>query len=407
MSPDRVWVIGADPDCDVVVNLPTVSGRHCRLKESSGGFFLEDLQSTNGTYINGKQVTTPVRVTRTDIILLGSKVALPWPDLSAGAGARTAATARPEAASVSRSTERRQMIGAACGVGLAALLFLYAVVKNSSRKGDASPAATATNSIESVSRERTADGEAAAANQPDANEHPATSRPADVSPAKPASTSGPEAAIRAQERNVVWVGYRLREYAFPYASGWLARPDRVVTTAAVVADLEPLSNEGIEPIVWRDGQILRVKAQRRHPDFDADNPGSQASMHANVAVLELDEPLDASCIVASPDELAALSGAQSLLAVGFESELKENEPYDELKFKRLRHKAELVSSEVLASKSSRLYKLRIPTKPCWEGAPIFNDRGHVVGTAAAATGGARMVPVSQLSRLLEYGAGTQ
>ena len=45
----RSWTIGSGPDCDLVVDRPVVSGRHCRLTRVGDGYLLEDLGSTNGT----------------------------------------------------------------------------------------------------------------------------------------------------------------------------------------------------------------------------------------------------------------------------------------------------------------------------------------------------------------------
>jgi pSer/pThr/pTyr-binding forkhead associated (FHA) protein len=66
--------IGSKPDCDLVVNVPSVSGRHCRLTRDDNGFVLEDLNSTNGTFVNGERVRGEVRVrlTDSDTIHLGS-----------------------------------------------------------------------------------------------------------------------------------------------------------------------------------------------------------------------------------------------------------------------------------------------------------------------------------------------
>ena len=66
--------IGSRPDCDLVVNVPSVSGRHCRLTRDETGFVLEDLNSTNGTFVNGERIRGAVRVrlTATDTIHLGS-----------------------------------------------------------------------------------------------------------------------------------------------------------------------------------------------------------------------------------------------------------------------------------------------------------------------------------------------
>ena len=73
------WVIGGRADCDVVVDRPTVSGRHCCLTQEADGFCLEDLNSTNGTFVNGQRITGRVRVSPSDRITLGSGVPLPWP----------------------------------------------------------------------------------------------------------------------------------------------------------------------------------------------------------------------------------------------------------------------------------------------------------------------------------------
>ncbi|MEJ7638493.1 MAG: FHA domain-containing protein [Singulisphaera sp.] len=56
----RSWTIGSSLDCDLVVDRPVVSGHHCRLTREGDDFLLEDLGSTNGTYVNGERVKAPV-----------------------------------------------------------------------------------------------------------------------------------------------------------------------------------------------------------------------------------------------------------------------------------------------------------------------------------------------------------
>ena len=85
----RIWVIGADRSCDLVVDEPTVSGRHCRLTETAEGFVLEDLGSSNGTFVNGHRIAGPVVVTKDDKITLGRTVPMPWPREAASPGAKT------------------------------------------------------------------------------------------------------------------------------------------------------------------------------------------------------------------------------------------------------------------------------------------------------------------------------
>ncbi len=75
------WTIGSAPGCDIVVAQPVVSGRHCRLTRDTDGFTLEDLRSTNGTFVNGTRLSGTARVQRTDTITLGLSLPLPWPEL--------------------------------------------------------------------------------------------------------------------------------------------------------------------------------------------------------------------------------------------------------------------------------------------------------------------------------------
>jgi FHA domain len=49
--------IGTDPACDVVLNDPHMSRRHAEIKIHNGSFWLFDLGSTNGTFVNDKKIT--------------------------------------------------------------------------------------------------------------------------------------------------------------------------------------------------------------------------------------------------------------------------------------------------------------------------------------------------------------
>jgi len=75
----RSWLIGNSSDCDVIVNRPAISGLHCRLTRDGEMIVLEDLRSTDGTFVNGGPIDVPTRVTPGDAITLGSSTPLPWP----------------------------------------------------------------------------------------------------------------------------------------------------------------------------------------------------------------------------------------------------------------------------------------------------------------------------------------
>jgi len=49
------FTIGRKPDNDIALDNAAVSGHHCKMYESGGTWYVEDLNSTNGTFVNGKK----------------------------------------------------------------------------------------------------------------------------------------------------------------------------------------------------------------------------------------------------------------------------------------------------------------------------------------------------------------
>src|SRR5262245_42685093 len=49
-------VLGRHTGCDIRLPLPDVSRRHCRFSYRDGGWFVYDLQSMNGVYVNAERV---------------------------------------------------------------------------------------------------------------------------------------------------------------------------------------------------------------------------------------------------------------------------------------------------------------------------------------------------------------
>lgn len=64
-------ILGRDDDCDFSMDDQTVSSQHARLSYRKQQWWLEDLASTNGTYLNGEVVSAPVVVTHGDALRLG------------------------------------------------------------------------------------------------------------------------------------------------------------------------------------------------------------------------------------------------------------------------------------------------------------------------------------------------
>jgi serine phosphatase RsbU (regulator of sigma subunit)/pSer/pThr/pTyr-binding forkhead associated (FHA) protein len=56
LEQDRA-VIGRHPECDIVLDVAAVSRQHAVLSRREGKFYLEDLGSRNGTYVNGRRLS--------------------------------------------------------------------------------------------------------------------------------------------------------------------------------------------------------------------------------------------------------------------------------------------------------------------------------------------------------------
>jgi len=58
----KTLTIGSAADNDIQVSVPNVSRYHCRLERTAEGIFVQDLGSTNGTFVDGQSISrTAVR----------------------------------------------------------------------------------------------------------------------------------------------------------------------------------------------------------------------------------------------------------------------------------------------------------------------------------------------------------
>ncbi|MBV9277223.1 MAG: DUF3662 domain-containing protein [Candidatus Eremiobacteraeota bacterium] len=69
---DRTLAIGRSTTNDVILSDPRISRRHARIETSSGGPILVDLDSTNGTFVDGQRVTEPQRLAAGSVMTLGN-----------------------------------------------------------------------------------------------------------------------------------------------------------------------------------------------------------------------------------------------------------------------------------------------------------------------------------------------
>ena len=66
-----VTYLGRDPACTIVLQDDAASGRHARLHQENGIWWLEDLGSKNSTTLNDLPLTKPVTLTGGDVIGIG------------------------------------------------------------------------------------------------------------------------------------------------------------------------------------------------------------------------------------------------------------------------------------------------------------------------------------------------
>lgn len=66
--------IGRDGKCDFTLDDTRISKIHCALTTAEGYYFLEDLDSSNGTFVEGKRLKKKRLLTHFDRIILGDTV---------------------------------------------------------------------------------------------------------------------------------------------------------------------------------------------------------------------------------------------------------------------------------------------------------------------------------------------
>ncbi len=83
--------IGRDASNGVAINDAEVSRKHTRLSFQGGKYVVEDLGSTNGTFVNGQRLAGPVVLKPGDVVSLGEQIVLMYDAINNDPGATMAA----------------------------------------------------------------------------------------------------------------------------------------------------------------------------------------------------------------------------------------------------------------------------------------------------------------------------
>src|SRR5689334_19131331 len=89
--------IGRDSVNEIVINDAEISRRHARLTFQGGKYVLEDLGSTNGTFVNGQRLAGPRVLKAGEVVSLGEQIVMVFEATSFDAGATVVS---PRAAAV-------------------------------------------------------------------------------------------------------------------------------------------------------------------------------------------------------------------------------------------------------------------------------------------------------------------
>lgn len=72
LSGKTTWVFGRSSECDFVFPVDKVSRMHFKIQLIDGHYYITDLGSTNGTFLNGVPVLHMERIFSGDVISMGS-----------------------------------------------------------------------------------------------------------------------------------------------------------------------------------------------------------------------------------------------------------------------------------------------------------------------------------------------
>jgi hypothetical protein len=129
---NREIIIGRSSDLDMVLVEDMVSRRHAKITSTDADVFIQDLGSTNGTFVNGEKISGRARLSEGDRILVGTSIIkVVGVDAAAANQSEAEARRRLEAGANRQSTSGRPMSGVIEEIPLPDLLQLLSTSRKS------------------------------------------------------------------------------------------------------------------------------------------------------------------------------------------------------------------------------------------------------------------------------------
>ena len=129
---NREIIIGRSSDLDMVLVEDMVSRRHAKITTTEADIFIQDMGSTNGTFVNGEKIAGRARLTEGDRILVGTSIIkVVGVDADIASQSEAEARRRLEAGAQRQSTSGRPMSGVIEEIPLPDLLQLLSTSRKS------------------------------------------------------------------------------------------------------------------------------------------------------------------------------------------------------------------------------------------------------------------------------------
>lgn len=420
---------GRSEECDVQLDDNYVSGRHAEILSIDGRFYLQDLKSTNGTWINQNRVENQIQIQQGTVIEFGKggpKIRVVTL-LGQGNGSSVGASCEPNPTNGRQNPATAGFVGkgdstqgssqtfklvissvAAVAVALIGGIFLIRpyLTQRDSPLSLPAPVVDQSSAVAKL----------------DMNDNAVVSGAIPVQPAAPVQAIDIETLAQSARHQCVWIGLKVAadgNYSvFPLCSGWCYSDHQIVTAGTVVAEF--LSAGGaLTLVVYSDRladatQSVKVKRSLIHPKFDMADPQSDASMENNLGILELAEPLPKTQVphvhVADDAELKVSLNNKlksQLFQCGYSISL-EAEPLSALSIPE--YSCTSISNEEFIPASSEkilpLIRVRFEkTLSTMRGHAVLNSHGKIVGTLQHIDEtSAILIPVDRITQLISSAA---